>query len=162
TLVLPVPDIDHTDYLLCLGANPAVSQGSAMVTPDVRTRLRAIAERGGRIVTVDPRFTETAKLAHEHVFIRPGGDAAFLLAMTPSRVEAGRVDREAVCAVATGWDEVERRLAPFSPERTEPMTGIAPDGTRRLAREFADAARGVVYTRVGTCNNAFGTLATWA
>jgi len=161
TLVMPVPDIDRTDYFLCVGANPAVSQGSSMVTPNVRARLRAIRERGGKVVTVDPRFTETAKLADEHVFIRPGSDAAFLLAMLFALVESGRVDRDAVRRVALGWDEIERRIQRFSPERTERFTGIAASVTRRLAHELA-AARGVVYTRVGTCNNAFGTLATWA
>jgi len=162
TLVMPVPDIDRTDYFLCIGANPAISQGSGMVTPNVRARLRAIRERGGKVVTVDPRFTETAKLADEHVFIRPGGDAAFLLAMVGVLVEKGRIDRDRLGNATTGWEEVERHLQTFTPERTERMTGIAPSVTRRLAFEFADAAKGVVYTRVGTCNNAFGTLATWA
>jgi anaerobic selenocysteine-containing dehydrogenase len=162
TLVTPVPDIDRTDYFLCVGANPAISQGSSMVTPNVRARLRAIRERGGKVVIVDPRFTETAKLADEHVFIRPGGDAAFLLAMTQALVEAQRIDRDALRRITTGWDDIERRLHAFSPELTERMTGIAPSVTRRLAHEFADALRPVAYTRVGTCNNAYGTLATWA
>ncbi len=162
TLVMPVPDIDRTDYFLCIGANPVVSNGSGMVTPNVRARLRSIRERGGKVVIVDPRFTETAKLADEHVFIRPGGDAAFLLAMLCALLEAGRIDSDTVAAIATGWDDIGRRLHAFSPERTEHVTGIAPSVTRRLALEFAGAARGVVYTRVGTCNNAFGTLATWA
>ncbi|MGH3056115.1 MAG: molybdopterin-dependent oxidoreductase, partial [Gaiellaceae bacterium] len=162
TLVTPVPDIDRTDYFLCVGSNPAVSQGSAMIVPNVRARLRAIRERGGKVVTVDPRFTETSKLADEHVFIRPGGDAAFLLAMVSALIEAGRVDRTALRQITTGWDDVERRLQAFTPETTEHLTGIAPDVTRRLTLEFAAAARGVVFTRIGTCNNAFGTLATWA
>ena len=162
TLVTPVPDIDRTDYFLCIGANPAVSQGSAMIAPNVRARIRAIRDRGGKFVTVDPRFTETSKLADEHVFIRPGGDAAFLLAMVHALVEADRIDRDALQRITTGWEEIERRLQAFTPERTERLTGIAPGVTRRLALEFADAKRGVVYTRVGTCNNAYGTLATWA
>ena len=162
TLLMPAPDIDRTDYFLCVGANPAVSQGSGMVTPNTRARIRAIRERGGKVVVVDPRHTETAKLADEHVFIRPGGDAAFLLALVHVLADDGRIDRDAVRAIATGWDAVERRLPAFSPERTERVTGIAPSVTRRLAAEFAAAVRGVVYTRVGTCNNPSGTLATWA
>jgi len=162
TLVLPVPDLEHTSYFLCIGANPAVSQGSVMVTPNVRAILRAIKERGGKVVTVDPRFTETARLADEHVFIRPGGDAAFLLALLHVLVDDGRVDRDAVAAIATGWDDVHRRLAAFAPERVTAATGIDAATMRRLAREFAAASAGVVYTRVGTCNNAHGTLATWA
>jgi anaerobic selenocysteine-containing dehydrogenase len=162
TLLMPAPDIERTDYFLCVGANPAVSQGSGMVTPNARARIRAIRDRGGKVVIVDPRYTETAKVADEHVFIRPGGDAAFLLAMVHVLADAGRIDRNAVRQIATGWDDVERQLPAFSPERTERVTGIAPNVTRRLAMEFAAAARGVVYTRVGTCNNACGTLATWA
>src|SRR5262245_15998632 len=102
--VTPVPDLTHTNYFLCIGANPVVSQGSVMVTPNVRGMLRAITERGGKIVTVDPRFTETAKLASEHVPIRPGGDAAFLLALLHVLVNDHLVDRAAVARTATGWD----------------------------------------------------------
>lgn len=162
TLVVPVPDVDRTDYLLCIGANPVVSQGSAMVTPNVRARLRAIGERGGKIITVDPRYTETSKLANEHVFIKPGGDAAFLLALLHALLEAGHVDRAAVRAVSTGWDDIEQRVQEFSPERTKTLTGIDAAVTRRLANELAAAVKPVVYTRVGTCNNAYGTLASWA
>jgi anaerobic selenocysteine-containing dehydrogenase len=162
TLLFPIPDLDHTDYFLCIGANPVVSQGSAMVTPNVRARLRAIRERGGKIVTVDPRFTETAKLADEHVFLKPGGDAALLLAMLQTLVADGRVDRAKLAGCASGWDEIERRLDAFTPERAATMTGVDAQTTRRLARDFAAARQGVVYTRIGTCNNEFGTLATWA
>ena len=160
--VYPVPDLAHTNYFLCIGANPVVSQGSAMVTPNVRALLRGITERGGKIVTVDPRFTETAKLATEHVSIRPGGDAAFLLAFLHVLASDGLVDREAVRRAAAGWDTVEARLAPFTPERTARLSGIDAATTRRLAHEFAAAGAGVVYTRLGTCNNRHGTLATWA
>jgi anaerobic selenocysteine-containing dehydrogenase len=160
--IMPVPDVDRTDWFLCIGANPAVSQGSAMVTPNIRERLRAIRARGGKIVVVDPRRTETAKVADEHVFIRPGGDAAFLLAMVQTLLADGLVRRDVLDTVTTGWDDVQSRLAPFTPERTQLVSGIEPDVVRRLARDFAAAAHGVVYTRVGTCNNEYGTLATWA
>jgi anaerobic selenocysteine-containing dehydrogenase len=162
TLLFPIPDLDNTDYFLCIGANPVVSQGSAMVTPNVRARLRGVRERGGKVVTVDPRFTETAKLADEHVFLKPGGDAALLLSMLQTLVADGRIDAQGLRQTASGWNEIERRLAAFAPERTVAMTGVDADTTRRLARDFAAARRGVVYTRVGTCNNAYGTLATWA
>ncbi|HZR81035.1 MAG TPA: molybdopterin-dependent oxidoreductase [Candidatus Binatia bacterium] len=162
TLVAPVPDLDHTDYFLCIGANPAVSQGSAMVTPDVKSRLRDVRARGGKVVVVDPRASETAKLADEHVFIRPGGDAAFVLSLLQALVASGEADVNALRDSATGWEDVEPRLAPFSPEATAGLTRVDPETTRRIARELAVAARSVVYTRVGTCNNAWGTLATWA
>ena len=93
SISIPIPDIDRTDYFLCLGGNPMISNGSVMTAPDMRRRLRAVRERGGKVVVVDPRRTETAKEADEHVAIRPGGDAAFLLAMAQVLVERGRVDR---------------------------------------------------------------------
>src|SRR5207245_8319548 len=103
SISIPVPDIDRTDYFLCLGGNPVVSNGSVMTAPDMRRRLRAVRERGGKVVVVDPRRTETAKEAEEHVAIRPGGDEAVLLAMTPVVAAAGRVDRRFLERMTSGW-----------------------------------------------------------
>jgi len=162
TIVIPTPDLENTDWFLCVGANPVVSQGSAMVAPNVKAKLKAIRERGGKVITVDPRFTETSKLADEHVSILPGGDAAFLLAMLQVLIEEDLVDTTAVERMSTGWDHVRKLVEPFTPERVAAHTGIDADTTRRLARELAAAERGVVYTRLGVCNNRWGTLATWA
>ncbi len=162
SLAVPIPDIDRTHYFLCIGANPWVSNGSFMTAPDVRSRLRGIRERGGRIVVVDPRRTETAREADEWVPIRPGGDAAFLLAMVQTLVADGRVDETRLARTTEGWPRVRERLAAFAPERVAAYTSIAPDTVRRLARELADAPSGVAYSRVGVCNNRFGTVASWA
>ncbi len=162
SLVVPIPDIDRTHHFLCIGANPWVSNGSFMTAPDVRSRLRAIRERGGRIVVVDPRRTETAREADEWIPIRPGGDAALLLAMVQTLAADGRVDEARMGAAAEGWPRVRDRLAAFAPERVAAYTGVPPGTIRRLARELADAPAGVAYTRVGVCNNRFGTLASWA
>src|SRR6266852_1096319 len=105
---IAIADIDRTDYFLCLGGNPMISNGSVMTAPDMRRRLRAVRERGGKVVVVDPRRTETAKEADEHVAIRPGGDAAFLLAMVRVLVEHGRIDRAFVERTTSGWPEIER------------------------------------------------------
>src|SRR5213075_2251998 len=109
SISIPIPDIDRTDYFVCLGGNPMISNGSVMTAPDMRRRLRAVRERGGKIVVVDPRRTETAKEANEHVAIRPGGDAAFLLGMVRALVEHGRIDRAFVERTTSGWPEIERR-----------------------------------------------------
>jgi anaerobic selenocysteine-containing dehydrogenase len=162
SLAIPVPDLDRTDYFLCLGANPRVSNGSFLTAPDVRRRLQAIRQRGGRVVVVDPRKTETAREADEHVAILPGGDAAFLLAMVHVLVAEGRVDRKRIEKIATGWEAIESRLAPFAPERVTGMTGIDAATIRRLAREFADASSSSAYSRVGVCNTAYGTVASLA
>src|SRR4029078_7548894 len=126
---------------------------SMMTAPDIRRRLRAIRERGGRVVVVDPRRTETARDAHEHLAILPGGDAAFLLALAQTLVAEGRIDRTSIGQLAVGWEEIERRLQPFSPERVALAVGVDAETIRRIAREFADAPTSVVYSRVGVCNN---------
>jgi len=162
SLAIPVPDVDRTHYFLCVGANPFVSNGSFMTGPDVKRRLRGVRERGGRLVVVDPRRTETAREADEWVPVRPGTDAVLLLAMTQALVADGRVDAARIERVAEGWERVAPLVAAFTPERAAPVCGVAADTIRRLARELADAPSGVAYSRIGVCNARYGTLATWA
>lgn len=162
SLVVPIPDIDRTSYFLCIGANPLISQGSALTAPNVKGRIRAIRERGGKVVVVDPRRSETAREADEHVSIRPGTDAVFLLAMVRVLTRSGRVDSARIAQVASGWDEIAALLEPFTPERAADFTGVPADTIRRLAGEFADAPTAAAYTRIGVCNARFGTLASYA
>ncbi len=159
---IPVPDVDRTDYLLCIGANPRVSNGSVMNGPNVRERLQGIRSRGGKVVVVDPRRTETAREADEHVPILPGTDAFLLLAMVNCLVSAGRVDEARLRRETRGWDAVRPRLAAFTAEAADDRCGLPAGTVRRLALEFADARTAVAYTRVGVCNAARGTLATYA
>jgi anaerobic selenocysteine-containing dehydrogenase len=158
-LTIPVPDLDRTDFLLVIGANPLVSNGSLMTAPDVRGRLRAIRARGGRIVVVDPRRTETAELADEHVFVRPGADAALLAAMLAVLLEEERFDCGSVAPYVAELDRLAEAVRAFTPERVEPHTGVAPRVVRRLALELAASPRAAVYGRVGVCHQRFGTLA---
>lgn len=162
TLSTPVPDIDRTDYFLCVGGNPLVSNGSLLTAPDIRGRLRALRERGGKIVVVDPRRTETADAADEHVAILPGGDAAFLLAMAHVIVAEGRADKAFISTRTRGFASVEERLRTWTPERAAPVCGVDAGVIRRLALEFAAARTSACYTRLGICNSAHGTLATFA
>jgi anaerobic selenocysteine-containing dehydrogenase len=159
---IPIPDIDRTDYLLCLGANPRVSNGSFMTAPNVRERFRAIRNRGGKIVIVDPRWTESAREADEHVAILPGSDVFFLLAMVNCLVAANKVDENRLRQQARGWDAVRAVLAAFTPDRAAPRCGISAQTIRRLADEFAAAPTAAAYSRVGVCNSAHSTLATYA
>ena len=161
SLVVSVPDIDRTQYFLCIGANPYISQGSAMAGPNVKARVRAIRARGGKVVVVDPRRSETARDADEHVSIRPGGDAAFLLAMIKV-VVARKGFRAAAANVSPGWPEVARKLERLSLDDLARSCGVARDLIERIAHEFSDAPKAVCYTRIGVCNNQFGTLATYA
>jgi len=139
-----------------------VSNGSVMTAPDMRRRLRAVRERGGKVIVVDPRRTETAKEADEHVAIRPGGDAALLLAMVRVLAERGRIDGQFLEQATSGWAEIELRLAAFTPERVAAFTGVAAETIERLALEFAAARSAVCYSRVGVCVGAHATLATFA
>ena len=159
--IVPVPDIDRTDFLLVLGANPVVSNGSAMTAPDVTARLRAIRERGGRLVVIDPRRTETAKVADTHYFIRPGTDALLLAAMVRTLFAEGRIDPGPLLARVDGFDTLPELLDPFTPERVASAVGIAADEIVQLTRDFASAESAACYGRMGTCTQEFGLLATW-
>jgi anaerobic selenocysteine-containing dehydrogenase len=158
-LLLPVPDIDRTDLFLVFGANPMASNGSLMTVPDFPARLRELKKRGGRMVVVDPRRTETAKSAHEHRFVRPGTDAFVLLAMLQVLFTEGLTTPP---EYVDGLDAVRAAVEPFTPERAETASGIAADDVRRLARELAGARSAAVYGRVGVSTQEFGLVATWA
>jgi anaerobic selenocysteine-containing dehydrogenase len=160
-LSIPIPDVDRTDHMLILGANPLASNGSLMTAPDMRGRLRAIRERGGKVVVVDPRRSRTAEHADEHHFIRPGADAFLLAAMAQEIFESGKADPGALAAHTAGIERARELVAPFTAERAAAACGIAMDDIRRMAHELADAERAVVYGRIGTCTQEFGTLASW-
>jgi len=160
-LLLPVPDLDRTQYLLVLGANPAVSNGSLMTAPDIKRRFAELRARGGQVVVVDPRRTETSRLADRHVFIRPGTDALLLLGVLHT-IFAERLERPGrLAALASGEDDVRRLVADFSPERVAGATGVSADEVRRIARELAGASSAAVYGRVGSCTQEFGGLTSW-
>ncbi len=160
-LSVPVPDVDRTDFFLILGANPLVSNGSLMTAPDMRGRIRAIRERGGRVVVVDPRRTRTAEEADQHLFIRPGADAFLLAAVVSVLAEEGLVDPGRLTEHTNGIDEAIELARPFTPEAVASACGIAGEDIRALARELAGAERAAVYGRIGTCTQRFGTLASW-
>lgn len=160
-LSVPVADIDHTDLFFVLGANPLASNGSLMTAPDFPGRLRRLRERGGRLVVFDPRRTETAAVADEHVFVRPGTDALLLFAMAHVLFAEGRVRLGRLAELTRGVERVEALARDFAPERVAGPTGVDAARIRRLARELSDAPRAAVYGRMGTCTQAFGTLASW-
>jgi len=158
-ILMPVPDIDRADLFICLGANPLASNGSIMTAPDVRGRLKAIRDRGGQLIVIDPRRTETAEKADRHLFLRPGSDAVLLLAMietlfAESLVRLGHVP-------VSGLSELRTVAAAWPAERAAPITGIAADEIRGLARALATTPRAVLYGRIGVCTQAFGGLAAW-
>ena len=160
-LSVPIPDVDRCDHLMLLGANPLVSNGSLLTAPNMRGRLRAIRERGGKVVVVDPRRTRTADEADEHHFIRPGTDALLLAALACTLVEEGLDDPGPVAEHLNGLDEVRTLVRDFPPEAVADSCGIEAGEIRRMARELAAAERAAVYARIGTCTQEFGTHASW-
>ncbi|HSO95016.1 MAG TPA: molybdopterin-dependent oxidoreductase [Acidimicrobiia bacterium] len=160
-LSVPVPDVDRTDHLLLLGANPFASNGSLLTAPDLPGRLRALRARGGKLVVVDPRRTKTAEEADEHLFIRPGTDAAFLGAVAHTILREGLAEPGALRDHLHGWDDLDQLLAAFTPEAVAAVCGIDAATIRRVARDLAAAPRAAVYARLGTCANEFGTTASW-
>jgi anaerobic selenocysteine-containing dehydrogenase len=160
-LSVPVPDLDNTDHLLILGANPLASNGSLLTAPDMRGRLRGIQERGGKVVVFDPRRSRTAEEASEHHFIRPGTDALLLAALANVIFAEGLDGLGDVAEHVAGLDEVRAAVADFSPAAVAPVCGIAAEEIERIARELATAKRAAVYGRIGTCTQEFGTLASW-
>ena len=158
-LLLPIPDIDHTDFMLILGGNPLASNGSIMTVPDVEKRLKAIQARGGKVVVVDPRRSETAAIADQHLFVRPGGDAALLFGVL-NTLFSENLTRGSQLPVE-GLDEVRGAIAGFTAEAMSPQCAVAAEQIRQLARDFAAADKAVCYGRMGVSTQAFGTLCHW-
>ncbi len=158
---IPVPDLERTEYLLLLGANPLVSNGSLMTAPDMRGRLRRLRQHGGKVVVIDPYRTRTAKEADEHHFIKPGRDAHFLFALVHTLFAEGLVAPGKLVEHIAGLEQVRILAEPFTPERVTTTCGIAASTIRTIARELAAAPRAAVYGRIGTCTQEFGTLSSW-
>lgn len=158
-LLLPIPDVDRTSFLLMLGANPLASNGSLMTAPDARGRLKAIRERGGRVVLLDPRRTETAEVA-EHHFVRPGTDAAVLLAMLHVIFAEG-LEKPALPDLTDGLDAVRRVCEGWAPEAVSGVSGVPAEKIREIARGFAGSPSAACYGRFGVSTQAFGVLCQW-
>ncbi len=161
SVAVPVPDLDRTHHLLVLGANPYASNGSLCTAPDFPGRLERIQERGGTVVVVDPRRSETAERADRHVAIRPGTDAHLLAAIAHTLLDEGLADVGRLAEHSRGLDALPDLLAPFTADSVAATCGIAADEIRRIARELAAAPTAAVYGRIGTCTQEFGTSASW-
>jgi anaerobic selenocysteine-containing dehydrogenase len=161
-VAIAVPDLDRTDYLVILGANPYASNGSVCTAADFPGRIEAIQARGGKVVVVDPRLSRTAEQADQWVSIRPGTDALLLAAIANTMLAEGLADPgDHVAAHLSGLDEVTAALEPFTAEFAAPVTGVDAATIRSMARELAAAPSAAVYGRIGTTTTEFGSTASW-
>ncbi|PTQ89988.1 molybdopterin-dependent oxidoreductase [Agitococcus lubricus] len=160
-LLLPIPDVDNTDFMLMLGANPAASNGSLMTGGDIMGRIKGIQQRGGRVVVLDPRRTETAQQVGEHIFIKPASDVYFLAALLHVLFKETTLNKAAIEQQALGLEMLELAVESFSPERVATVTGIEAAVIRQLAHDFAKAERAVCYGRMGVCTQEFGGVSAW-
>ncbi|HUS31559.1 MAG TPA: molybdopterin-dependent oxidoreductase [Kofleriaceae bacterium] len=160
-LSVPVPDLDRSQLLVVLGANPVVSNGSMWTVPDFRGKAKAMQARGGRLVVIDPRRTETAELADQHIFIRPGGDVFLLLGIVHVLFAEKLVRLGRLADHVDGVDQIERAVADLSPEAVASRCGIEPSVIRDLARALATTESAALYGRIGTCTQEYGTIASW-
>src|SRR5882724_2273848 len=160
-LLLPVPDLERTKFFLILGANPAVSNGSMMTAPGMSRRLQEIRQRGGKVILIDPRFTETARLADRHLFIKPGTDVLLLLALLHVVFEEGLTDVGPLAAFTKGVEAIDNLVAEFPPEKVASLTGVDSSQIRLLAREFASAESALCYGRIGVSTQEFGGVCQW-
>tara|TARA_B100000676_G_scaffold311958_1_gene383997 strand:- start:1329 stop:3578 length:2250 start_codon:yes stop_codon:yes gene_type:complete len=159
--LFPIPDVDRTDYFLIIGGNPLASNGSIMTVPDVKGRLKALQKRGGKVVVIDPRRTETAKVADEHHFVRPGTDVYLLLAIVQVLFEELLVAPGRLEKILDGQKDLARLVASWKPEKVADTVGMPAATIRKLARDIAAAPRAAIYSRVGVTTSAHSTLSAW-
>lgn len=161
-LLFPIPDIDRTDYFLMLGANPIASNGSIWTVPDVRKRIKSLTARGGKLVVVDPRRTETASLSSDYIAIKPGSDAWLLLAIIRTIVVKGWVRLRNLQDFVVGLDAIESAVERFTPEVASEKTGISAEHIEQVAHDFAHADAAICYGRMGVSTQRYGALCQWA
>ncbi len=160
-LLLPVPDLDRTNFFVILGANPAVSNGSLMTAPGMSRRLQEIRQRGGKVILIDPRFNETARLVDRHLFIKPGTDVLLLLSLLHVVFEEGLTRLKPLGAFTKGLETIGNLVIEFPPEKVASITGMDSSQIRVLAREFAAAESAVCYGRIGVSTQEFGGICQW-
>ena len=157
----PFPDVDHTRCLIVVGANPVVSKWSFLQVPNAGKRLREIEARGGKVWVVDPRRTETARVAGEHVFIRPDTDVFFYLSFLNELVATGGVDDAAVAAHTAGYETLARIAKPWPAERTAPVTGVPAETLREMVAAYREADGAALYSSTGVNMGTNGSLCFW-
>lgn len=160
-MLIPVPDIDRTDFMLIIGGNPVVSNGSMMTAPNVLGRMKAIQKRGGKVIVVDPRRTRTAKISDQHIFIRPEKDALLLLALINRVFATNNVNLRHLSTLVEGLEKLSDIAKDYVPEVVADHVGINAETIRKLADDMMAADSAVCYSRMGASTQTFGGLCQW-
>ncbi len=160
-MLIPIPDVDRTDFLLILGANPVVSNGSMLTAPDFANRIKKIKKRGGKVINIDPRFTETSKIASQHYYIKPGKDALFLWGLIHVIFDENLVNETSLFPQLKGLEIVKKIAKDFSPSTIEKSIGISSEEIINIAISFAKAKTAVCYGRLGVSTQEFGGMCQW-
>lgn len=160
-LMLAIPDIDRTQYFLVMGYNPMASNGSIMTVPNFPKRVKAMQARGGKLVVIDPRRSETAAVADEYDPIIPGSDAAFLLALIQVVIAENQQAKD-LPDYLLGVDEIAEAVKAFTPEMAASVCGISAERIREIARDFAQAESAVCHPRMGCSTQQYGGICLWA
>ncbi|MCG8314272.1 MAG: molybdopterin oxidoreductase family protein [Pseudomonadales bacterium] len=159
--MLPIPDIDRCEHFVCIGANPMASNGGLMSAPGFKKRIQKLQARGGKLITIDPRKTETAAIADEHFFVKPGSDALLLMAIVHTLFRLDLVNLGKAQNYTQGINILRNMILGFSPEKVAPLVGIEAEEIRRIACEFANAEHACFYGRMGTSTQSFGGISSW-
>ena len=159
--LLPVADIDHTDFLIILGGNPLISNGSLMTAPNFGKRMKRIQKRGGKIVVIDPRYTETARKSDQHIFIKPGSDAYLLMSIVHIIFRDEKIKLNHLSEMISGIEELKNASAPYAPEVVSDITGVPSDVIEQLAADFTSSNKAALYSRMGASTQQFGGLCIW-
>lgn len=155
---IPIPDIDNTEYFMIIGGNPLASNGSIMTVPHIKRRLKAIQSKGGKVVVIDPKKSETADMSTEHYFIKPGTDALLMLAMINKLFSSGKAKPGKLIDFAPTLPDIEQYVAEYTPTKVASLIGMSTEQIEGLVDDFCAAEKAVCYGRMGASVQAFGTL----
>ena len=160
-MLIPIPDIERTDYLLILGANPGASNGSLLTAPGFPQKIKSIQKRGGKVINIDPRFTETSKISTQHFYINPGKDALFLLSLLHVIFDHGVEEKTHLSDYLKGIEEVKEIVKEYSPQITAPIIGINSLEIEKIAKDFMYSKTSVCYGRMGVSTQEYGGVCQW-
>lgn len=160
-MLIPIPDIERTDYLLILGANPGASNGSLLTAPGFSQKIKNIQKRGGKVINIDPRYTETSKISSQHFYINPGKDALFLLTLLHVIFQNGIREKTHLSDHLKGLEDIKKIAKQYTPKKTAHLIGIESTEIQKIATDFLNSETAVCYGRMGVSTQEYGGICQW-